>query len=98
MLVLCLLSIVISTLGEVGTSSYAGYLLVCPRFMVSRITIIPFGAGGGLRSLTGALPGYLFIITQGLINISCHVKDKTEESRDLSLWQNQWQSLSIVFL
>ena len=44
----------------------AGCLRVCPRFVVSRFTILPPGAGGGLRSLNVALPGDLSILSCGL--------------------------------
>ena len=32
-----------------------------PRFVISRFTPFPFGAEGGLRSLSVAFPGYLLI-------------------------------------
>ena len=49
-------SIMITSLGEEEAGRCAGRLLVCPCFVVSRLTI-PLGVGRGLRSIILALPG-----------------------------------------
>ena len=54
--------IVIVTLGEERDGCFAQWLLVCPHFVVSRFSVLPFVVGGGLRSLNAVLlPGDISI-------------------------------------
>ena len=50
-----------------GSWSRARCQLVCPHFVASRLTTLPLGAAGGLRSLIVALPGDLFIVFLPLV-------------------------------
>ena len=52
----------ITPLGKVGAGCCPGHMFEHPRFVSSRAMSLPLGAGGGLRSVIGATPGYLLIV------------------------------------
>ena len=62
MLVLFSLAILSFPLGKVGAGCCPGHMFEHPRFVSSRAMSLPLGAGGGLRSVIGATPGYLLIV------------------------------------
>ena len=52
----------ITPLGNVGAGCCPGHIFEHPRFVSSCVMSLPLGAGGGLRSVIGAHPGYLLIV------------------------------------